>query len=85
MHIKLFKKTFYASFLKKMPTSLVQILDDSLTLARAGHLDYPLALANTEYLSKETEYIPWAAAIGELSYIGRMLSRDRFYDSPFRP
>jgi aminopeptidase N len=56
-----------------------QILDDSLTLARAGLLDYSIALGTTEYLAKELEYIPWIAAIGELTYIGSMLGRESGY------
>ena len=56
-----------------------QILDDSLTLARAGLLNYPLALGTTEYLAKELEYIPWVAALGELTYVGSMLGRTSGY------
>lgn len=60
-------------------TNRAQILDDSLTLARAGLLDYKLALETTEYLADEVDYIPWSAAIGELSHIGRILSRTAGY------
>ena len=56
-----------------------QILDDSLTLARAGHLDYSLALENLEYLADEVDFMPWAAAIGELNYMGKMLGRSAGY------
>jgi len=60
-------------------TNRAQILDDSLTLARAGQLEYTLALENIEYLADEVDYMPWAAAIGELNYIGRMLGRTAGY------
>jgi aminopeptidase N len=56
-----------------------QILDDSLFLARAGLLDYPIALGTTEYLTKEFEYIPWVAAIKAMNYIGSMLGRTSGY------
>ena len=38
-------------------------------------LDYNTALDTTKYLIKEFEYIPWAPAIAELTYIGRMLEK----------
>ena len=60
-------------------TNRAQILDDSLTLAREDLLDYPIALETTEYLAKEVDYIPWAAAIAEFKYIGRMLGRTSGY------
>ena len=57
-----------------------QILDDSLTLARAGLLRYPVALANTEYLTKEVDFIPWKAALNQLSYLDLMLGRTEDYE-----
>jgi len=56
-----------------------QILDDSLFLARAGLLDYSIALGTTEYLTKEFEYIPWVAAIRAMNYIDSMLGRTSGY------
>ena len=50
-----------------------QILDDALSLARAGLLDYNIAFSLTEYLGQETAYIPWAAAIRNLNYIRGMI------------
>jgi aminopeptidase N len=38
-----------------------QLVDDSLNLARAGKIDYDVPFAILEYLSKENDYIPWAA------------------------
>ena len=60
-------------------TNRAQILDDSLTLAKAGLLDYPLALANYEYLTQEQDYIPWFSALNELSHIGSLLGRTAGY------
>ena len=34
----------------------LQIIDDALNLARAGHLDYELALGVTAYLNKDSEW-----------------------------
>lgn len=56
-----------------------QILDDALNLAKSGFLDYGTALSLTSYLSKETEYIPWSAALSGLSYINKMLKRTSAY------
>ncbi len=44
-------------------------------------LDYKTALETTKYLNKESEYIPWAPAIAELTYIGRMLQKSQGFDS----
>ena len=52
-----------------------QILDDVFSLARAGLLDYTLALEQTKYLSKELDYIPWASAFSGFQYLQSMLKR----------
>ncbi|ETN63471.1 protease m1 zinc metalloprotease [Anopheles darlingi] len=56
-----------------------QLIDDALNLARAGYLDYSVALNVTRYLVHETEYVPWKAAISALNYIDSMLVRTRHY------
>ena len=38
-----------------------------------------IALQTTEYLSNETEYVPWSAATGELGFISTMLQFDPLY------
>jgi aminopeptidase N len=38
-----------------------QLVDDSLNLARAGKIKYNVPFEILEYLSKENDYIPWAA------------------------
>ena len=56
-----------------------QLLDDAFNLAKSGMLDYETALSLTSYLSKETEYIPWSAALSGLSYVNKMLKRTPAY------
>lgn len=56
-----------------------QIIDDALNLARAGLLDYELALRVTGYLNKETKYIAWMSALSGFGYIDLMLERSAAY------
>ncbi|XP_029834124.3 aminopeptidase N [Ixodes scapularis] len=56
-----------------------QIIDDILDLARAGVVDYKLALKVTEYLPRETEYIPWDAAFSNLLFLGSRLDTKEVY------
>ncbi|XP_052869863.1 aminopeptidase N [Anopheles cruzii] len=60
-------------------TNRAQLIDDALNLARAGYLDYTVALNVTRYLVHETDYVPWKAAISALNYIDSMLVRTRHY------
>ncbi|XP_062121751.1 aminopeptidase N-like isoform X2 [Drosophila sulfurigaster albostrigata] len=50
-----------------------QLLDDSLSLAWSGHLSYALALKLLGYLKHEHEFIPWRAALEQLSVIERIM------------
>jgi len=52
-----------------------QILNDAFELARAGLLEYPTALATTEYLGREEDYIPWEAALTGFEYLENMMKR----------
>jgi len=52
-----------------------QILSDAFDLARAGLLDYPTALATSQYLSLEQDYIPWEAALTGFEYLENMMKR----------
>ena len=52
-----------------------QLMDDALNLARAGILDYPTALKVTEYLTQETNYIPWSSAVTGFVYLEDMMKR----------
>ena len=42
-------------------------------------LDYETVFNLISYLKHETEYIPWAAALGGLSYVNKMLKRTSAY------
>lgn len=57
-----------------------QLIDDALNLARAGKLDYTIALDVTSYLAHETEYLPWKAAFNALNYLNDMLIKTQGYD-----
>ncbi|XP_049946237.1 aminopeptidase N-like [Schistocerca serialis cubense] len=52
-----------------------QILDDAFQLARAGLLDYSVALDNTAYLFAEQEYVPWYSALTAISYLDTRLQQ----------
>ncbi|XP_076148014.1 aminopeptidase N-like [Alosa pseudoharengus] len=56
-----------------------QIVDDAFNLARAKIVDTVLALRTTEYLSKETEYLPWQATVRSLDYYFLMFDRTEVY------
>lgn len=67
-------------FKKIGPINRAQLLDDALNLARAGKLDYKLALNLTRYLVHEKEFVPWQAGFVALSYLGSMFIRTGNYD-----
>ena len=52
-----------------------QLINDSLVLARAGILDYEVALDNLDYLTSEADFIPYLAASEELKHVKRMFQR----------
>ena len=56
-----------------------QIMNDALNLAEAGQLDYETAFNLTRYLDRETEYVPWEAALASFTYISSMMSRTSSY------
>nr|XP_027218923.1 aminopeptidase N-like [Penaeus vannamei] len=58
-----------------------QIIDDAMNLAKAGQITYETALSVYTYLSKETEYVPLAAAINNLGYLRSMFVRAGGYGS----
>jgi len=51
-----------------------QILDDATNLARGNQMSYDMALALTEYLDKEDEFMPWMSALNAFTFIGLMLN-----------
>ncbi|KAK4302667.1 hypothetical protein Pmani_025262 [Petrolisthes manimaculis] len=56
-----------------------QIIDDAMNLARAGHLSYDIALGLYSYLGAETEYVPWASSLNNLSYLKDMFTHTGSY------
>ncbi|XP_066210647.1 aminopeptidase N [Saccopteryx leptura] len=58
-----------------------QIIHDAFDLASARRVPVTLALSNTLFLAKETEYMPWQAALSSLSYFKLMLDRSEVYSS----
>ena len=50
-----------------------QLIDDALTLAWSKDQSYSLSMNLMEYLVQEEEYIPWLAALDNLSNIYRII------------
>lgn len=42
------------------------LLDDAFSLAESGHLDYSVALALTQFLSREDHFVVWTLASSHL-------------------
>ncbi|CAG0922228.1 unnamed protein product [Notodromas monacha] len=55
------------------PVNRAQILDDAFMLARAGYLEYDLAVDLMDYLPAETSYMPWSAALKSANFFIDML------------
>lgn len=55
------------------------LLNDAFSLAEATQLSYDIALDLTQYLEKETEYVPWSVAVSKLSVIRRLLYYTKHY------
>ncbi|NXN59363.1 AMPN Aminopeptidase, partial [Rynchops niger] len=56
-----------------------QIIDDAFNLARAKYVNVTLALSTTRFLSWETEYMPWEAALNNLQYFQLMFDRSEVF------
>ncbi|XP_059338091.1 aminopeptidase N [Ammospiza nelsoni] len=56
-----------------------QIIDDAFNLARAKYVNVILALNTTRFLSQETEYMPWQAALTNLKYFKLMFDRSEVF------
>lgn len=54
----------------------VQLLNDAFLLAEATQLDYKVPMELTAYLVKETQYVPWSVAIGNLNSIRKLIYRE---------
>nr|CAD7396258.1 unnamed protein product [Timema cristinae] len=57
------------------PVNRAQLLDDAFNLARAGLLDYSILFSLTDYLARETDYIPWYAAFNGFSFLNTRLNK----------
>lgn len=58
-----------------------QLIDDSMNFARAGQLDYDIALDINSYLDQELDYVPWNSALENLGYIEMMFTRKGGYSA----
>ncbi|OQV25529.1 Aminopeptidase N [Hypsibius exemplaris] len=56
-----------------------QIINDALTLARAGYLDYAIAFSATEYLVGEQDYLPWVSCLKALDFVDAMMQSSEHY------
>ncbi|NXD65362.1 AMPN Aminopeptidase, partial [Eolophus roseicapillus] len=56
-----------------------QIIDDAFNLARAHYVSVTLALSTTRFLSHETQYMPWQAALNNLAYFKLMFDRSEVF------
>ncbi|XP_078487941.1 aminopeptidase N [Ciona intestinalis] len=56
-----------------------QLIDDSLTLARAGQLKYEIALETTKFLRNDSDYLPWKSSLNVFKYFDQMLGRSKVY------
>lgn len=56
-----------------------QVIHDAFDLASARMVPVTLALNNTLFLSKETEYLPWQAALSSLNYFKLMFDSSEVY------
>ncbi|NXS95125.1 AMPN Aminopeptidase, partial [Jacana jacana] len=56
-----------------------QIIDDAFNLARAKYINVTMALSTTRFLSQETEYMPWEAALNNLHYFQLMFDRSEVF------
>lgn len=58
-----------------------QLIDDSYHLARAGLNNYNNVFAVMDYLEREVEYVPWAAADKAVVLLNRWLSGSTAYEN----
>lgn len=57
-----------------------QLIDDAMSLSRAGYLSYQTSLELTKYLYHETDYLPWIATTNAFDYIQQMLTKTAIYE-----
>ena len=57
-----------------------QLIDDSFNLAKSEHIPYTILLDFLNYLTHESDYLPWAAADKALSFLNSYLIGSQYYD-----
>ncbi|XP_015517542.1 aminopeptidase N [Neodiprion lecontei] len=57
------------------------LVDDSLNLARAGYIDYSIALDLLSYITNDLDFIVWRAAITDIRYLNTILVSSENYVS----
>jgi len=75
----LLSKALVADHTAFSPASRAMLLNDALSLANGGQLDYATALQITQYLAKETNLGPWQAAISSLNFLEGELVTTELY------
>lgn len=50
------------------------LLDDAFNLARAGYVDYSIPFDLARYLTRETDYEPWVAAVNNFNFLNHILA-----------
>lgn len=74
MIISYLRGTYEETDYKKIPAiNRAQLVDDSANLARAGHLSYETTLELLMYLERETDYLPWIAAMRNLKFMNEIM------------
>lgn len=61
----------------------VQLIDDAMDLAKSGDVDYSLPLGIIQYVKRETQYLPWRAALAGIGQLDRLLQGSALY-GPFK-
>lgn len=56
-----------------------QLIDDALSLARAGNLSYSIVFSLLDYLTNETDYIPLTAFVKNVGFLNNLLAETRNY------
>ena len=69
------------TFSKLSNLNRAQVFNDAMSLARAGLLDYTIALGMTNHLAKEEDYIVLTVAKKSLEFLQNMLSKDRRWEN----
>ncbi|XP_066591273.1 aminopeptidase N-like [Prorops nasuta] len=74
--MKLAKYLKMKDFEKIHRVNRASLLDDAFNLARAGYIDYLIPFNLSAYLTQETDYEPWIAAINSFNFLNKVLQSD---------